>query len=363
MTPTWHARKVQIHKGTINEIRQHIPDFAREPFRTETGGTNQHLDIIVRKPLKKNQGFLFPSDDETHIPIATVSKQYSLVQHHDVLDALETVLRENNIDAESLETELKLTEYGERMWFSFILPSYGFDSNVSTYGFVPEDGYPVVLKVNVLNSVDKTTALEIMLSWYRLVCANGMIYGEDVDFRKIHLSGLLNYDVIKEFLRMQLERERFSRQKERFGKWYATKVIIMKLTETKPGPGQIERWLDTVVSKKWSINAAARIYHIAKTGYDGKFVNHTRKTNKVTFQELTLESQSSDQIPGTFAPVRNAYDISQVLSWIAGQRGTIQGQLAWLMDIPNLMEALLKTEKPITLGLSGQSCNNKQCVK
>ena len=74
---------------------------------------------------------------------------------------------------------------------------------------------------------------------------------------------------------------------------------------------------------------------------------------KVRFHELTLDSQSRDQIPGTFAPVRNAYDISQVLSWIAGQQGTIHGQLAWLMDIPHLMEALLKTEKPLTLGISG----------
>ena len=355
MALTWHAREVQIYKGSINEIRKEIPYFTREPFRTEAGGTNQHLDIIIREPLKKNQGFLLPSDDETHIPIATVSKQYSLVQHHDVLNALEAALKENHINLESLETELRLTEYGERMWFSFILPSYGFDPDMPTYGFVPDDGYPVVLKVNVLNSVDKTTALEIMLSWHRLVCANGMIYGEDVDFRKIHLTGVLNYDVIEKFLKMQLERERFSRQKERCEEWHATKVIIKKLTETEPSPGQIERWLDTVVSKKWNIHGAARVYHIAKTGYDGKFVNHTKKPNnvKVRFHELTLESQSSEQIPGTFAPVRNAYDISQVLSWIAGQQGTIQGQLAWLMDIPHLMEALLKTEKPLTLGING----------
>lgn len=355
MALTWHAREIQIYEGSINEIRQYIPDFTREPFRTETGGTNQHLDIIVREPLKKSQGFLFPSDDEAHVPIATVSKQYSLVQHHDVLNALETVLRKNSIDPESLKAELILTEYGERMWFSLFLPTYGFDPDVHTYGFDPEDGYPVILKVNVLNSVDKTTALEIVLSWHRLVCANGMIYGEDIDFRKIHLTSLLNYDAIEKFLRMQLKRERFSKQKDRFEKWSATKVIIKKLVETKPSPGQIERWLDNVVSKKWNIHAAARVYHIAKTGYDGKFVNHTKKPNKVKvrFHELTLESQSSDQIPGTFVPVRNAYDISQVLSWIAGQQGTIQGQLAWLMDIPHLMEALLKTEKPLTLGISG----------
>ena len=355
MALTWHARKVEIYNGSFDEIRQNIPSFRRDPFRTETGGMNRHLDIIVREPFEKNQGNLFPSDDEAHIPVATVSKQYRLVQHHDVLNALENVLKENRIDLANIETELRLTEYGERMWFSFILPAYGFDPDVHTYGFVPEDGYPVVLKVNVLNSVDKTTALEIILSWHRLVCANGMIYGEDVDFRKIHLTTSLSYDAIQEFLKMQLNRERFSKQKERFEKWQATQVIAKKLAETKPSPGQVEHWLDMVVSKRWNINAAARVYHIAKTGYDGKFVNRSKQSNKkkISFNDLILESQSSDPIHGTFAPVRNAYDISQVLSWIAGQRGTIQQQLEWMMDIPGLMDALLKTEKPLTLGIGG----------
>ncbi len=354
MTFTWHARKVKVYEGSIDEIRQHIPCFIQEPFRTEDGGTNQHLDIIVRKPLRKSQGLLLPNDDEAHIPIATVSKQYSLIQHHDCLKALEAALSQNSIDPESLEVKMMLTEYGERMWFSFTLPTYGFDPEVNTYGFTPEDGYPIVLRVNILNSVDKTTALEIILTWDRLVCANGMIYGEDVDFRKIHLTRLLNYSVIEKFLKMQLERERFSKQKERIEKWYAAKVTIRKLAEIKPSPGQVEHWLDMVVSKRWNTNAAARVYHIAKTGYDGKFINCPKQSNKkkVSFNDLILKSQSKDRIPGSFAPVRNAYDISQVLSWIAGQRGTIQQQLEWIMDIPGLVEALLKTEKPLTLGIN-----------
>ena len=103
MALTWHARKVQIHKGSINEIRQQIPYFRRDPFRVENGGMNQHFDIIVRKPLKENHGYLLPDDDTVHIPVATVSRQYNLIQHHDVLQALEDALEQINFDPQRLE--------------------------------------------------------------------------------------------------------------------------------------------------------------------------------------------------------------------------------------------------------------------
>ena len=362
MAHTWHGRKVKFRKGSISNLRQEIPYFRRDPFRIEGGGENQHLDIIVREPLKGNQDYLLPQDDEVHIPIATVSRQYSLVQHHDVLDALEEALEHTDFDSKCLEAELTLTEYGERMWINFTLPTSGFNLDVDTYGFSPDDGYPVVLKVNALNSVDKTTALEINLTWHRLVCGNGLIYGEDVDFRKIHLNKSLNSGAIKEFLATQLQPERFSKQRERAKKWYTTKVVTKKLSEEKPSPGQIEYWIDEIVEKRWGAHAAARAYHIAKTGEDGNVgpqenVKPLAKTGEdgnvgpglKNIKPHERRVKPTVKVPGSYAPVRNAYDISQVLSWLAGQRGTIQEQLKWMMDIPYLMEALLRTEEPLTL--------------
>ena len=88
------------------------------------------------------------------------------------------------------------------------------------------------------------------------------------------------------------------------------------------------------------------MYHIAKTGYDGE-VNPFAQ--KVEPHEYKIES--TNRVPGSFAPVRNAYDISQVLSWLASRRGTIEDQLDRMMDIPDLMRALLKEEKSITLSM------------
>ena len=128
-----------------------------------------------------------------------------------------------------------------------------------------------------------------------------------------------------------------------YKQWYEKKVFI----EAKPSLGQIEHWIDKTVAKKWGPHAAARVYHIAKTGYDGEITERFAKDVK----PYELQVQSTNRVPGSFAPVRNAYDISQVLSWIASRRGTIEVQLDWMMDIPDLMRALLKEEKPITLSM------------
>ena len=228
------------------------------------------------------------------------------------------------------------------MRISFFLLGYYFDL---------DGGDPIVLKVNALNSVDKTTALEINLSLERLVCSNGMTYGiSDARFRKIHLQSLLLED-IKEFLKEQLEQ--FPKEQRLYKNWHQREILHRKLSESKPSPGQIEHWIDKVVAEKWGVHAASRTYHIAKTGYDGKVVDPFE--SNVCPHEHKVSSKI--KVPGSYeyAPVRNAYDIAQVLSWIAGQRGTIQQQLEWMMDIPGLMGALLKTEKPITLATGGVS--------
>ena len=265
-----------------------------------------------------------------------------------MLDVLEAALSEKGIDPAHLEGELKLTEYGERMWASFTLPTHGFNPDVYTW-FDPGDGYPVLLRINVLNSVDKTAALEINLTWHRLVCSNGLIYGKDVDFRKIHREKSLNSGAIEEFLDTQLQSEQVSQQKRRSEKWYATKIVTKTLSEEKPCSSQIERWIDEVVAKKWNTNAASRAYHIAKTGCDGNVISPQENINP-----HERKVKSTNKVPGAFAPVRNAYDISQVLSWISGHRGTIQEQLKWMMDIPYLMDALLDTGKPITLQIESK---------
>lgn len=339
-TLKWHSREVLEGSGRISELRQEIPYFTTTPFRIEGAGVNKYLTLIVREPLREDQGYLFPSDDqaELKIPVATVSKKYKLVQHRHIVKILETALKQIGLDPDHLTANLTITDYGECMRVSFTLPNYQFDPG--------DGGEAILLRVNALNSVDKNTSLEINLTWCSLDSMTGMLVHQNAREKKEHRRQLRIplESLIKEFLQQQLSRA--SRDIRQFQQWQRRKVSREELSRAKPSPGQIEHWIDKTVAKKWGVHAAARVYHIAKTGYDGEVKPFAPKVNP---HEYKIEF--TNRVPGSFAPVRNAYDISQVLSWLASRRGTIEDQLDRMMDIPDLMRALLKEEKPITLSM------------
>ncbi|MDE0316668.1 MAG: DUF932 domain-containing protein [Candidatus Poribacteria bacterium] len=342
----WLSRKTDVTEGSMRDLLQKVPHFKKVPCEIKGEGVNPHLNTIIRDRLKPYSNALLPPTDHVQVPVSTVSQKYQLVQHQELLNALACVMKDKGFDLSRLKAELCLTEFGERMWFSFTLPGDIFKLPTTTL-FDPGDKQPLNLTVNALNSVDKTTALEINLYWYRLVCGNGMVYGDNIQFKEIHRTESLDPDAIKTFLQYQLASSQIEKEKERLIRWYETKVF-RRLSESKPNRGQIEQWLEKHVSKTWSIHAAARAYHIAKTGFDGKFTNRTEKKKNVKYSDLTLDPKTSTQVPAAFAPVQNAYHISQVLSWLASQQNTVQKQLKWMADIPKLMRSLL-TAETITL--------------
>lgn len=350
---SWYSRNVIFREGTLSEFRQYIPKFEKVPFSLHNEGTNPHLYVIIRERLEQNnQGLLLPNEDQVRIPIGVVSEKYRLVQHYELLNVLERALHGCGFDVENFKARLWLTEFGERMWISFILaPSEYMD-------FYPDDldGVEGELTLNAINSVDKSTALTINLSWHRLVCKNGMIIKNDiVDLKRKH-TGKLDSDTFEHYLQRYFSRELFELEIQKIMSWYTTEVAIKDAFDAKPSSGSIEHWLEYSVSKKWGIHAAARAYHIAKTGLDAEFFaepNKSSKKKKVRYNDLKLRPKSERYVSGSYAPVRNAYDISQVLSWIATQQQTLQIRLKWMMEIPPLMRALLK-HKSITLTIENK---------
>ena len=323
-----NGRSVFEGTGQIGNLWQDIPLFKEAPFSIEDKGENKYLRLIVREPLKGGEQFLFPSDtqDELHIPVATVSKQYEQVQHRHIEESLEMALKRVGFNPEHLEARLTLTEYGECMRISFFLPY----NSPYAFNLGHEDH---VLQINALNSVDKSTKLEINLMWYGLNSQTGMPARQGARLTKLHVKSPKSLEsAIKGFLEVQLAQA--SEDIQQFRMWYEIKVSYEKLSHTKPSPGQIENWIESFVTQRWGKRSAARVFHIARVGRDVDGPHELRYANP----DLS-----------SFAPVRNAFDISQVLSWVANQEGTIQSQLARRMDIPDLMDALIKTEKPLTL--------------
>ena len=125
-------------------------------------------------------------------------------------------------------------------------------------------------------------------------------------------------------------------------------------------------WIDTAVQDKWNYQMAARAYSIAINGYDIQVRDSEQitdldqrpdKRKKMPPSELTRYSSipeyyvRTDTAPDTFAPVRNAFDVSLVLGWVLSRQRTIPNQLKWV-DIPELMEKLVAADERLRFLLS-----------
>jgi len=306
-TVTWFGQPITTCRGTLAELRAGVPSFERTPFGPE-GSQNEFLHTIVRKPI---------GEDKRFIPVATVSPQYDLVQHHEVFKWLAEGLKSIGEYSGEPSGTLTLSKYGERMQLTIRLPKHEFD---------PGDKYPLTLLAHALNSVDKSTALEIHLSWWRQICSNGMkVQVKGPTARRIHLMGRNAASEVGSMLQDQLAGIRA--EQNRYGGWLKAPI----------GLGQIEQWADADVARAWGPHAAARLCHIARTGQDGQIVN--------PFEEALphdLRVASEQQVPGAFAPVNNAYHVSQILSWLASHRATIQGRHERTAEIGKLMRVLLR---------------------
>jgi hypothetical protein len=98
---------------------------------------------------------------------------------------------------------------------------------------------------------------------------------------------------------------------------------------------RIAIWVDEVVAEHWTMEAAARVYHICSTGFDGAVA--PAKTGTRPHQHAV----SSDKVvPGACAPVRTAYHAAQALSWVASRRSAVEDQISWTHKVHQLIEKL-----------------------
>jgi hypothetical protein len=304
---TWEGASVTSMTGKLSDIYQAVPLFSRHPFRSG-GEENRYKDEIRREPLRV---------DEEPIPVATVSKTYSLIQHRDVLSSVYRSLQLLNLKNADVESTLLLSEYGERMLWSCQLPNFDFD---------PGDGHPIVLRMNCLNSVDMSTSLEVTLEWFRLVCSNGLMFGVgDSRMRKRHICSLDPEDVA-EYVREQLKQAK--QEQGLYQQWLKQTVTLQ----------QSANWVDTTVAKEWGPHAAARVWQVISFGEDGE-VQHSKEKRPPHL----LEVKAITRVPGAPVPAENLFHASQALSWIAGTRKSVQERIQYVTQIPALMEPLVES--------------------
>lgn len=111
--------------------------------------------------LSKEHYGIFMEDDEIHDePLTVVSKDYQLVQHEELLDSLESMIRK--IDT-SLERDVITANNGARMFARYNLPSIMED--------VRQDD-KVNMGILVTNSYDKSRSIQVRIYGNRISCWN-----------------------------------------------------------------------------------------------------------------------------------------------------------------------------------------------
>jgi hypothetical protein len=310
--PKWFSSPISFYAGPLSDIGCHIPDFERRTFSLgQPGGEltrlNERLDTIVRKPT---------IDDPNFVPVGVVSKEYILMPHAEVLKIAITALETAQIPPTDVMAELKITEYGERMALSLYLPE--------EYSFDPGDGHPLALRLECFNSVDGSTRFRALMGWFRFVCSNGLIIGvtrSDVRRRHIGDIGLAEVEAV-----LVCGLEESEKEKKNFEQWQNCTVTYDRFAS----------WINQDLHKGWGFKAAARTFHISRTGYDAEIIGPYKDNTPIS-----IPMRKTTRVPGAPPGCRNLYDLSQILAWLAKERRDVQEQLHWREGIPELLKPLM----------------------
>jgi len=314
-TPSkWLNSDVTLHVGTMTDVKAHIPSFDRCPFAVAQSDKlsvreNGRLDTIVRLPFK---------GDTDCVPVGVVSKDYALLQHSSVFDEAIKALESAKIDPASVDAELRLTEFGERMKLSLCLPD--------NYLFDPGDKFPMKVRLECLNSVDGSTRFRAVMGWFRLVCSNGLTIGITRSESVRRHVGDLQLKHVGDVLRIGLKEYKLERD------------TLIRWRDADVSDDDLRKWTENELKAHWGFKAASRAWHIARSGCDvdvvGPYKNHS---------PTTVPVKRAKAVPGSPEESTSLFDVSQILAWLAKERRDIQEQMEWREQIPVLMASLATT--------------------
>jgi hypothetical protein len=302
---------VLYRAGDWEAIQTVLPEFDLVPFTVGPGEpANPFLKAVMRRPL---------SAAERPIPVAVVSRNYSLAPHRHVAALCREGLVEAGIEPDDLRYEVGLSELGE--WMNFRI--YFAD----TYCFIDNYGKKLDLRLECFNSVDGSSRLVILFGWLRFVCANGLVIGETkIEIRERHRQGLELRSIPT---RIRPALEAVDADRARMNKWQSEKVSML----------DIAVWTDKQVSEHWGKKAAARVFHICDSGMDVEIVPFALGAATAT------SVRNLGRVPGSPERAVTKYDVLQALSYVATRRNNTEERLDRQSDIHRLLERLRTSRK------------------
>lgn len=294
----WGRGRIRIFRGKLPELRRHVPRF-----ELRLGAWSDK--VVVRQPLNAW---------ESERIVGRVSNRYTLVQHHDVLDAAEALLARFEAEPKDSNAEIVMTPHGERMDLTVELP---------TAKYTPADGYALAARMRLLNTVDASTALFGNIEFLRKICSNGMVgWRGSPRVRRTHVQV------------MPLPQVR-NRLLSQFDQLEDDTAYFEKMLSHPIDRDQLAQWVDDVVATQWDRWAAARVFHVAASGHDGNVICRT----DVPPHRLALENAML--APGACAPARNVYHVAQALSFVASRLVSWSDRYRHLAGIPRMLDPLM----------------------
>lgn len=300
--------EARVFSGSLRDLAAHVPEFAREPLAAgadENGCEQPHLDVVVRRAGACGQ----PGD----VPVGVVSRRYQLVPHSSVIQALQHALRVTNVDLLGACGELELTDFGASMILALDLPG----------SFDPGDGAPLKLRLLCHNKVSGG-GLRMLAAWHRSASDSAIPVGTTrLEYRLAHRLPARLADIVPA---VQRAMQCTAPEHRELVAWRQRLVTR----------DRIVAWADGSIRRMWGPRAAARVFHIAMSGWDAnpafgfERVQPSRRTMSVT-----------RRVPAAPDFVETAYDALLALAWVARDARNAQERFDRLVELAVLMRALL----------------------
>jgi hypothetical protein len=309
-TGRWRARDVSYMEGTWDRLCSELPSFEKADYRAQDDAPpNPYMQSVVRLPRTKMEG---------PVPVGVVSNTYTLAQHRKVAEKCLEGIRGAGVEPRALRCQIGLTELGEWMNLRIYFPE--------SFDHLPQDGEKLGLRLECFNSVDGSSRLVLLLGWLRSVCANGLVIGETkAELRDVH-DQHMDLERIPRLICSGMDLVKQDR--ERLMKWERSGVTS----------DQISSWADGGLAKSWGKKAACRAFHICTSGFDVEYLDPFAKGEPTVKPVKPVR-----RVPGAPNLVRNLYDVSQALSWIASSRLSSDERVQWQSQIPGLVQQLQAT--------------------
>jgi hypothetical protein len=280
--------------GSLRDLAALVPQSGRRPFlsRRATGSP------------------VAPAMSGTIVP-----GLFRLFDHARLIHALDRALRENGIAPGEAAAELEPSRHATRISLSVRLPQ--------RLDFDPGDTAPLTVELRCESAIDGS--LRLLACWRRRASQSAFAVGVTrLEFQLAHRLPARIADIAPQISRALAladgERAQLRAWRER---------LVTR--------DQLVAWTDGAVRRMWGPRAAARVFHIAMTGWDAE---PAYGFERAAPSRRTM--QATDPVPAAAPFVETVYDSLLAAAWVGRSGRDCSERLDRLVEIAVLMRSLVR---------------------